>query len=224
MMDAHRDTLRIVIADDHQVVRHGLRAFLEIYEDIRVVGEASDGAECVEVARREKPDVVLMDLVMPGMDGIQATRRLAELGLDARVIVLTSFGEDDKVFPAIQAGARSYLLKDVAPDDLIQTIRAVHRGEARLHPDVARTLMEQVARSVPRPAPASNLSERELEVVRLVAQGMSNRAIAERLFISDKTVKTHVSAILGKLGLVDRTQMAIYALRTGLATATLPSL
>jgi NarL family two-component system response regulator LiaR len=211
--------LRVVIVDDHQVVRQGLRTFLELYDDIEVVGEAADGAECLDVAQRERPDVVLMDLVMPGMDGITATRELAARASGARVIALTSFAEDDQVFPAIQAGASSYLLKDVSPDDLVDAIRAACRGEPRLHPDVARKLMEAM-RAEPRAARAEpapdRLSERELEVVRLVAQGLSNREIAGRLVISEKTVKTHLTHILGKLDLQDRTQLAIYAFRAGL--------
>jgi len=212
--------LKVVIVDDHQVVRQGLRTFLELVDDIQVVGEAGDGAEGVELARREQPDVVLMDLVMPGMDGITATRQLKALGLGARVIALTSFTEDDKVFPAIQAGASSYLLKDVSPDELVAAIRAAHRGEARLHPEIARKLMDAM-RADPgaaRREPASaDLSERELEVMRLVADGLNNREIASQLVISEKTVKTHITHILSKLSLDDRTQLAIYAIRTGIA-------
>jgi NarL family two-component system response regulator LiaR len=212
--------IKVIIVDDHQVVRQGLRTFLELVDDIQVVGEAGDGAEAVALTQREQPDVVLMDVVMPGMDGIAATRRIRALGLGARIVALTSFTEDDKVFPAIQAGASSYLLKDVSPDDLVAAIRAAHHGEARLHPDVARKLMEAMradpgnARHVPGSA---DLSERELEVVRLVADGLSNREIASRLVISEKTVKTHLTHILSKLSLADRTQLAIYAIRAGLA-------
>jgi NarL family two-component system response regulator LiaR len=217
-MRSKADVLRIVIADDHQVVREGLRAFLGLFDDVRLVGEAADGAECVELVLRESPDVVLMDLVMPGMDGIEATHRLMQEGSSARVIALTSFAEDDKVIPALRAGACSYLLKDVSPDHLIQAIRAAHRGEARLHPDIIRILLEQVAWGQPdAPAPGEELTRRELEVVRLVAQGLNNREIARRLVISEKTVKTHVSNALGKLGLADRTQLAVHALQTGLA-------
>jgi NarL family two-component system response regulator LiaR len=212
--------LKVLIVDDHQVVRQGLRTFLELVDDIQVVGEAGDGEAGVEAARRELPDVVLMDLVMPGMDGIAATRQIRALGLGAQVIALTSFTEDDKVFPAIQAGAASYLLKDVSPDELVAAIRAAHRGEARLHPDVARKLMDAMRGEAGRPEPPSaELSERELEVIRLVAEGLSNREIAARLVISEKTVKTHLTHILGKLNLADRTQLAIYAIRTGIARA-----
>jgi len=162
--------------------------------------------------------VILMDLVMPRMDGIEATRQVKSLETDVKIIALTSFTEDEKVFPAIQAGALSYLLKDVSPDDLVDAIRAAHRGEARLHPDVLQKLMEQVAsQGTPQREPqVESLTERELEVVRLVAQGRNNHEIAQELVISEKTVKTHISNILGKVHLEDRTQLAIYAYKTGL--------
>lgn len=207
----------VLIVDDHAIVRQGLRTFLELQEDITVVGEAANGRVAVEMAGRLRPDVVLMDLVMPEMDGITATRQLRMTCPTAQVIALTSFSEDDRIVPVIQAGACSYVLKDISPDELIEVVRAASRGEARLHPDIARKLMNQVARP-PAPAkPASDLTEREIEVVRLVANGMSNREIADTLVISEKTVKTHVSSILSKLNLEDRTQLAIYALKHGLA-------
>ena len=207
--------IKVLIVDDHQVVRQGLRTFLELHDDIEVVGEAGDGVAAVEMVRQHLPDVVLMDLVMPRLDGIGATRQVKALDTGAKVIALTSFTEDDKVFPAIQAGASSYLLKDVSPDDLVEAIRAVFRGEARLHPNIARMLMEQVAaQASPKTEDVpEDLTERELDVVRLVAQGQSNQAIAQELFISEKTVKTHISNILGKLDLQDRTQLAIYAIK-----------
>ncbi len=184
----------------------------------------------LELVRRYQPDVVLMDLVMPRLDGIAATRQVKALNPDIKVIALTSFTEDDKVFPAIQAGASSYLLKDVSPDDLIEAIRAVHRGEARLHPDIAKKLMEQVVHHAGADARAqdwrgpsdeadarpADLTDREREVIRLVAEGCSNHEIGQKLLISDKTVKTHVSNILSKLNLQDRTQLAIYAIKKGL--------
>jgi NarL family two-component system response regulator LiaR len=210
--------IKVLIVDDHQVVRQGLRTFLELQPDIVVVGEAGDGQEAVEMVRQLHPDVVLMDLMMPRLDGIAATQQVKALGVGVKVIALTSFTEDDKVFPAIQAGASSYLLKDVSPDDLAEAIRAAQRGEARLHPDIARKLMEQVAQQTG-PAPQDlplDLTGRELEVVQLVAQGRSNSEIAGALVISEKTVKTHVSNILGKLHLYDRTQLAIYAIKHGL--------
>ena len=215
---AQTEKIRVLIVDDHQVVRQGLRTFLELHDDVVVVGEASDGATAVEMVHRFEPDVVLMDLVMPYLDGIAATRQVTSSGIHTKVIALTSFTEDDKVFPAIQAGASSYLLKDVSPDDLVEAIRAVHRGEARLHPDIARKLMEQVTYQADpsHEVPADELTGREREVVRLVAQGCSNSEIAQALFISGKTVKTHVSNILSKLNLQDRTQLAIYAIRNGL--------
>jgi two-component system, NarL family, response regulator LiaR len=219
-MNATNNKLTVAIVDDHQVVRQGLRTFLELYDDIVVVGEAADGAAGLELVRREQPEVVLMDLVMPGMDGITATRQLKALGVATRVIALTSFAEDNKIFPAIQAGAASYLLKDVTPDALVDAIRAVWHGEPRLHPDVARKLLDAM-RATPDLArhdpDRGDLSQRELDVVRLVAEGLSNREIAGRLVISDKTVKTHLTHILSKLNLADRTQLAIYALRTGIA-------
>lgn len=220
MSDEHT-TIRVLVVDDHQVVRQGLTTFLELNPGIVVVGEAGDGRAAVEMVRQLEPDVVLMDLVMPVMDGISATRRIRELGLRTQVIALTSFTEDDKVIPAIQAGAASYLMKDVTPDALVEAIAAVHRGEARLHPDVARKLMQQVAQPpvVPGEAapPAGDLTGRELDVLRLVAQGRTNAEIAARLVISEKTVKTHVSSLLGKLNLQDRTQLAIHAIKSGLA-------
>ena len=215
---AQAEKIKVLIVDDPQVVRQGLRTFLELHDDVIVVGEAGDGATAVEMVRQFEPDVVLMDLVMPQLDGIVAMRQIKSSGVHTKVIALTSFAEDDKVFPAIQAGASSYLLKDVSPDDLVEAIRAVHRGEARLHPDIVRKLMEQVAHqaSPSREAPTDDLTEREREVICLVAQGHSNSEIAQTLFISDKTVKTHISNILGKLNLQDRTQLAIYAIKHGL--------
>jgi NarL family two-component system response regulator LiaR len=214
-MTEQAEKIRVLIVDDHQIVRQGLRTFLELHQDVVVVGEASDGMAGVEMACQLEPDVILMDLVMPRLDGIAATRELKSKGLSSKVIALTSFTEDDKVFPAIQAGASSYLLKDVSPDDLVEAIRAVHRGEARLHPDIAHKLMEQVVHqaSPTSAVPVEHLTEREREVIRLVAQGRSNAEIAQALIISDKTVKTHISNILSKLDLQDRTQLAIYAIK-----------
>ena len=226
-----QDRIRVLIVDDHQIVRQGLRTFLELHDDIAVIGEAGDGTVAVQMVRDLAPHVVLMDLVMPNLDGIGATKQIIDLGGDTRVIALTSFAEDDQVFPAIQAGASSYLLKDVSPDELIEAIRAAFRGEPRLHPDVARKLMAAmrpardagVSRAsgpgagADAAAAIGDLTERELEVIRSVALGLSNLEIGQSFFISEKTVKTHISHILAKLGLKDRTQLAIFAIRNGLA-------
>jgi NarL family two-component system response regulator LiaR len=220
------ETIKVLIVDDHQVVRQGLKTFLDLQEDIAVVGEAGDGLTAVQLAAQLAPDVVLMDIVMPKLDGIEATRRIRELGTDIGVIALTSFAGDDQVVPAIEAGASSYLLKDVTPEDLVEAIRAVHRGEPRLHPDALRKVMDAATGSRPAEdrrepgAPTGDLTDRELEVIRLVARGRSNREIAEQCFISEKTVKTHIGHILAKLELKDRTQLAIYAIRHGLADET----
>ena len=217
-MSSAVDLITVLIVDDHLVVRQGLRTFLDLHDDIQIVGEAMDGETAIEMTRQLAPDVVLMDLVMPGLDGITATSRIKSLGLGTKVIALTSFTDDDKVFPAIQAGASSYLLKDVSPDALVDAIRAAHRGEARLHPEVMRKLMDQVT-AQSRSHKQENgpqLTDREQEVIRLVVQGKSNREIADALVISEKTAKAHISNIHGKLGLDDRTQMAVYAIKHGL--------
>lgn len=210
------DKISVLIVDDHAVVRQGLSSLLGLQEDIEVVGEAVNGLEAVEQTNRLLPDVVLMDLIMPQVDGIEATRRIRAISPSTQVIVLTSFGEDEKVFAAIKAGALSYLLKNVSPADLVKAVQAAYRGEAQLHPEIARKLMDELSLGPRRQTP-EELTERELEVLRLIARGQSNREIARELVISEKTVKTHVSNILSKLHLADRTQAAIYALREGLA-------
>ena len=210
------DKIGVLIVDDHTVVRQGLRSFLELQEDIEVVGEAANGQEAIDQTNLLLPDVVLMDLVMPEIDGIEATRRIKAVSPSTQVIVLTSFSDNDQVFPAIKAGALSYLLKNVSPGDLVRAIQAAFRGEAQLDPEIAKKLMEEVSAESKRPT-AEELTERELGVLQLIARGHSNRAIGEELVISEKTVKTHVSNILSKLHLADRTQAAIYALREGLA-------
>ncbi len=208
--------IRVLLADDHAVVREGLRTFLALHDDIEIVGEAADGAQAVEAARRLEPDVVLMDLVMPSMDGVDAIARLREQMPGARAIVLTSFLDEDKMLPAVRAGAAGYLLKDVEPADLVRAIRTVAGGDALLHPTVAARVMEELARDPARAARHELLTERELEVLGLVARGLANKAIAFELGVAEKTVKTHVGNILGKLGLADRTQAALYAVREGL--------
>ena len=207
------DPITVLLIDDHQVVRQGLRDFLEVQEGIAIVGEASSGEEGVHLARELIPDVVLMDLVMPGIDGVEATRQIKAASPNTRVIVLTSFADDNKVFPAIKAGAISYLLKDVSPEELAHAIRAAQRNEAVLHPEVAARLMQEFSAPRSDEAPVEQLTPRELEVLRLIARGKSNKEIADALIVSEKTVKTHVSNILSKLHLADRTQAAIYALR-----------
>ena len=205
---------RVLIVDDGEMNRKVLRAALE--REGHATEQAADGREALAMLADRPVDVVLLDLVMPEMDGIEATRRICALGLGTRVIALTSFQEDEKIIPAIQAGATSFLLKDVSPTDLVEAVRAAYRGESRLHPNVARRLMDQVAARPPAPPLQDELTGRELDVLRLVAQGMSNREIALKLVISEKTVKTHVSSLLSKLSLEDRTQLAIYALKHGI--------
>ncbi|MBI1293742.1 response regulator [bacterium] len=210
--------IRILITDDHVVVRRGTQALLATEPEIEVVGEAKNGEEAVAKALQLQPDVILMDLEMPVMDGIEAIRRITASRPDARVLVLTSFATDDKVFPAIKAGALGYLLKDSSPDELVRAIRQVHRGESSLHPTIARKLLQEMSRPMQKPPTADPLTEREVEVLRLVAQGRSNQDIADELVISEATVRTHVSNILGKLHLASRTQAALYALKEGLAS------
>ncbi|MEI7642753.1 MAG: response regulator transcription factor [Chloroflexales bacterium] len=207
------ETITVMLIDDHRVVRQGLRDFLELQDDIEVVGEAGTGIEGVQLARDLLPDVVLMDLVMPGIDGVETTRQLKTVSPSSKVIVLTSFSDDNKVFPAIKAGAISYLLKDISPEELAHAIRAAQRNEAVLHPEVAAKLMQEFSAPRPSEPPVDQLTPREMDVLRLVAKGMSNKEIADTLIISEKTSKTHLSNILSKLHLADRTQVAIYALR-----------
>jgi two-component system, NarL family, response regulator LiaR len=208
--------IRVLLADDHAVVRQGLRTFLELQDEIEVVGEASDGEEAVDAVASLEPDVVLMDLVMPRVDGIEAIRRIRALRPATRVLALTSFVDDDKVFPAVRAGAAGYLLKDVEPPELVRAIRAVHAGQALLHPTVAARLMDEVAGDSRPDRSEDVLTAREREVIALIARGLANKAIAHRLGVSERTVKTHVSNIFGKLGLTDRTQAALYAVRQGI--------
>jgi DNA-binding NarL/FixJ family response regulator len=203
--------IRVLVVDDHQVVRQGLRAFLDVQDDIDVVGEAADGAQCVALAERLRPDVVLLDLRMPGADGLEALRALRECGNPARVLVVTSFTEPAVVLPAVRAGAAGYVYKNVDPHALATAIRAVHAGHVLLDPDVAGLL----AAGEPDPG-GIRLTARERQVLAAMARGQSNREIARSLAVAEKTVKTHVSSVLAKLGVHDRTQAALYAVRTGL--------
>jgi two-component system, NarL family, response regulator LiaR len=209
-------SVRVLIVDDHAIVRKGIRALLSEAGGFEVVGEADTGQEAVLRAQESSPDVILMDLLMPGMDGIEATRQITGRQPNARILVLTSFAADDKVFPAIKAGALGYLLKDSSPEELVRAIRQVYRGEPSLHPTIARKLLQEIARPAElQPAPEA-LTDREMTVLRLIAQGLSNQEIADRISVSEPTVRTHVSRILGKLHLASRTQAALYAVREGL--------
>jgi DNA-binding NarL/FixJ family response regulator len=206
--------IRVLIADDHAVVRQGLRTFLELQDDVEVVADVADGEEAVAAVGDHHPDVVLMDLVMPNLDGVEATRRILGERPSTRVIALTSFLDDDKVLPAVRAGAAGYLLKDVEPQELVRAIRTVYGGEGLLHPAVTARVMAEAAGRGRTNSPDS-LTEREREVLGLIARGLSNKRIALDLSISEKTVKAHVSSILGKLGVTDRTQAALQAVREG---------
>jgi NarL family two-component system response regulator LiaR len=210
--------IRVLVADDHAIVRKGIQALLATEAGIEVVGEAEDGRGAVAEVERLQPDVILMDLVMPEMDGIEAIRQITADLPEARILVLTSYAADAKVFPAIKAGALGYLLKDSGPEELVQAIRQVYRGESWLHPTIARKLLQELSRPSGRPPTPDPLTEREVEVLGLVAKGRSNREISSLLMISEATVRTHVSNILSKLHLASRTQAALYALRKGLAS------
>ena len=212
------NTIRILIADDHSIVRQGLRALIDTEPDMEAVGEASDGIEAVEQAKALQPDVILLDMVMPRKNGLEAIVDIKEENADARILVLTSFAEDDKVFPAIKAGALGYLLKDSSPRELLQAIRDVHQGASSLHPSIARMLIAEISQPSDLPPTKDPLTEREVEVLKHLARGMSNEEIAESLVISDRTVGKHVSNLLDKLHLANRTQAALYALREGLAS------
>jgi NarL family two-component system response regulator LiaR len=211
-------TIQIIIADDHSIVRKGIRALLATEPDIQVIGEAADGKEAVTMAQQLRPDVILMDLVMPKMDGIAATAQISANQPKSRILVLTSFAADDKVFPAIKAGALGYLLKDSSPEDLVRSIRQVAQGEPSLEPSIARKVLQEISHPIKTDLTVDPLSERELVVLRLIAQGRSNREIGEELFITEATVRTHVSNILSKLHLASRTQAALYALKEGIAS------
>jgi NarL family two-component system response regulator LiaR len=213
-----KKTIRVFIADDHAIVRKGVRSLLSLEPDIEVVGEAANGREAVEKVSEFVPDVILMDLVMPEVDGIQAIQAIKKEHPEAKVLVLTSFATDDKIFPVIKAGALGYLLKDSDPAELANAVRLVNAGECSLHPVIARKLLQEL-NLTPKPAPtAQSLTSREVEVLRMVAQGKSNQQIADELVLSLGTVRAHLSNILSKLHLASRTQATLYALREGLAS------
>ncbi len=210
--------IRILVVDDHPVVRKGIVAMLETEEDLSVVGEASNGQEALQKYRELAPEVVLMDLVMPVMDGVEAIHQLRSMDPEARVLVLTSFTSDDKVFAAIKAGAAGYLLKDSDPDDLIRAIHQVQRGESSLHPAIAHRLLTQLAQPAEPRQRVEELTDREKEVLTYIAEGLNNQEIAEKMVVSKATVHSHVSRILAKLQLDSRTQAALYAIRQGYIT------
>jgi two-component system, NarL family, response regulator LiaR len=209
------EPISVLLVDDHAVVREGLRSLLEVQDGIEVVGEAADGEAAVREAEGRQPDVILMDLVMPRLDGVGAMRELRRRLPSARVIVLTSFADDDRLLPAIQAGAAGYLLKDADPREVVRAVRAAHHGDALLDPSVAARLVDAIAKP-PGAEPSDRLTPREHEVLALIARGLPNKLIARELEISEKTVKTHVGHVLAKLGVTDRTQAALRAVREGL--------
>ncbi len=214
------DHIRILIVDDHTIVRKGLRALLATQENLEVVGEAGDGQEALDQAAALHPDVMIMDLSMPVLSGVEATRRITAEFPEIRILVLTSYATDDLVFPAIKAGALGYLLKDSDPADLVRAIHDVYQGNSSLHPMIARMLLSELAHADAHDSPPETqvLTAREVEIARLIAKGLSNRAIAEKLIIAETTVRAHVSNILSKLHLASRNQVTLYVLREGLAS------
>lgn len=214
------EPIRILIADDHQLVRQGLVAMLSVKPGIEVIGQAENGAKAAELAHSLKPDIILMDLLMPVKNGIEATREIKTHNPDARILIITSFAEDENVYQAIKAGALGYLLKDSSPQELMQAIHDVCNGRMSLHPNIALKLIEELNRPTESPTIDDPLTEREVEVLKLVAKGRSNQEIAEKLIVSERTVGAHVSNILRKLHLANRTQAALYALRKGFTDLT----
>ncbi len=212
------ENIRVLIADDHPLIREGLRGLLAAEPDLELVGEAADGSEAVEKTDQLRPDVILLDLLMPVKSGIEAMIEIKEKDPGARILVLTSFADDEQVFPALRAGALGYLLKDSSPQDLLRAIRSVYRGESSLHPAIARRLVLQFSQPAVDSSPENPLTQREVEVLKLVAEGLSNQNIADELVVSERTVGKHVGNILEKLHLANRTQAALYALREGLST------
>ena len=211
------ETIKVLITDDHLVVRKGLSALLATKDDIEVIGEATNGKEAIEQVKELVPDVILMDLVMPEMDGVQAIKQIVADFPDAKILVMTSFATDDMVFPAIKSGALGYLLKDSTPEELVGAIRQVYRGEPSLHPKIARKVLMEISNPTLNTPSEDPLTERELGVLKSIAKGMNNQEIGLALSISETTVRTHVSRILSKLHLASRTQAALYALKEGLA-------
>jgi two-component system, NarL family, response regulator LiaR len=211
-----KEPIRLLIVDDHDIVRVGLAALIATEPGMVLIGEAEDGVEAVLKARALRPDVILMDLAMPRKDGIEAIHEIKAENPDARILVITSFAEDEKVFPAIKAGAQGYLLKDSSPPELVQAIHDVYRGESSLDPAIARKLLREFSRPVSPVVSKEPLTEREIEVVKLLAQGLSNGEIAQQLIITERTVRSHVSSILAKLHVGNRTQAALYAVQQGL--------
>ncbi len=212
------ETIRVLVADDHPLVREGLRGLISAEPDMELVGEAANGAEAVEKAAALDPDIILLDLLMPVKSGLEAIIEIKEHDPHAKILVVTSFAEDEQIFPAIKAGALGYLLKDASPRDLLQAIRDVRLGESWLHPAIARRLVRQLSEPSAGSASETSLTEREVEVLKLLAQGLSNQGIADNLVVSERTVGKHVGNILEKLHLANRTQAALYALREGLTT------
>lgn len=210
------EQIKVLIADDHPVVREGLFAMLSRQPDFKVVGEAKDGIEAVEMARRLEPDVVLMDLRMPEMDGVEAMRQIRSTNPDIKFIILTTYSDDEYIFSGIEAGARAYLLKDAPREELFRAIRAVYRGESLIQPVVASRLIDRFAELSRRAPPGEQLTERELEILQLMAKGAANKEISAQLSISESTVKTHISNIFQKLGVNDRTEAVTEALRRGI--------
>jgi NarL family two-component system response regulator LiaR len=209
--------IRVLVVDDHAIIRKGMRAVLELVPDIELAGEAENGKRAIQLDIELKPDVILMDLMMPEMDGITCIREIMARRPEARILVLTNFAGEDMIFPAIKAGAMGYHLKDSSPEALVDAIRQVFRGESSLHPLIARKVLEEFHPPSDHQLSTDPLTQREMEVLRLIAQGNENRDIAGQLVVSEATVRTHVSNILGKLHLASRTQAALYALREGLA-------
>jgi len=214
-MNAKEDKIRLMVVDDHRVVRSGVKALIETEECLEVVGEATDGREAVTKAIALQPDLVLMDLVMPEMDGVEATRRITDEMSDLEILILTSFSEEERIIQAIKSGASGYLIKDASPDELVSAIKDTYRGESTLDPKVAGTVLRSMQEE--KEQPGEELTEREIEVLELIAEGLPNDDIASKLYISERTVRSHVSNILGKLNLENRTQAALYAVRQGIA-------